>query len=497
MQTKNYFPISKFLIILITTVLINTISYAQLTDWRYEMPMTITNNAGAQLTNYQVLIELNTSALVNAGYMRPDGNDIRFASNCGSGLIDYCLENYMNTDSTKIWVKIASLAPYASINIYLFMGNPSASSASNLSIFEGPYSSTNYVSVNNTNSSSNTQRGFRFAPNRNILVTHFGKRIPNATPRYVTLFDYNTHAIISQMQVSPGTPGSYNYNQLAQPQWLENGRRYVIELFQGPGDSYYFGTSSQIGAYLTFYDMRYCNNCTQNTFPTSSVPGVHYGVPDFLYYVRQTPVNPEPSYSTGLVADTNTPAPPANLYVVAGNQQAFLYWNKNTEFDIYRYLIFMNTVDNRNTAAQIGYTIHPDTTYTVSGLLNNTPYYFWVKAVDRYCSARISDYSNVGLYVPLSIQNEEQLPKKFELYQNYPNPFNPVTDIKYDVPKESFVKMTIYDLLGREVDVIINETKKAGRYTAKWNPENLPSGIYIYNMTAGDFEKTMKMVLLK
>jgi hypothetical protein len=157
----------------------------------------------------------------------------------------------------------------------------------------------------------------------------------------------------------------------------------------------------------------------------------------------------------------------------------------------------MNTVDNRNTAAQIGYTIHPDTTYTVSGLLNNTPYYFWVKAVDRYCSARISDFSNVGLYVPLSIQNEEQLPKKFELYQNYPNPFNPVTDIKYDVPKESFVKMTIYDLLGREVDVIMNETKKAGRYTVKWNPENLPSGVYIYNMTAGDFEKTMKMVLLK
>jgi hypothetical protein len=299
------------------------------------------------------------------------------------------------------------------------------------------------------------------------------------------------------MQVSGGSPGTYNYNELARPQWLSDGHQYVLEVFQGNGDNYYYGVSSQIGPYLTYYDMRYRNNCTQNTFPNHNIPTMHYGTPDFLYYVRQIPVNPEPTSTLGLVADTNTPAPPSNLYAVAGNQQALLVWNKNNEFDIEGYRIFENTVNDPYSASQIGYTNHPDTNFMATGLQNGTPYYFWVKAVDRYCSPRVSGFSNVAYITPVYVPNQQEVPEKFKLFQNYPNPFNPATDIKYDIPKESFVKLVIYDILGRELSVLVNETKKPGSYTVKWNPENLPSGVYINKLTAGDFEKTMKMILLK
>jgi hypothetical protein len=135
--------------------------------------------------------------------------------------------------------------------------------------------------------------------------------------------------------------------------------------------------------------------------------------------------------------------------------------------------------------------------YTATGLTNGSTYYFWVRAVDKYCVRRFSGYSNVATVTPVSVPNPEIVPKVYALYQNYPNPFNPVTDIRYDIPKESFVRLVIYDLLGREIAVLVNGIQKPGQYSAKWGSENIPSGAYIYKMTAGDYEKTRKMVLLK
>jgi len=70
---------------------------------------------------------------------------------------------------------------------------------------------------------------------------------------------------------------------------------YILEMFQSTSDGYYYGPSSQIGQHLTYYDMRYCNSCTQNTFPTIALANLHYGYPDFLYTLKKT-INPEPTY---------------------------------------------------------------------------------------------------------------------------------------------------------------------------------------------------------
>jgi photosystem II stability/assembly factor-like uncharacterized protein len=89
------------------------------------------------------------------------------------------------------------------------------------------------------------------------------------------------------------------------------------------------------------------------------------------------------------------------------------------------------------------------------------------------------------------------LPEEFSLYQNYPNPFNPTTRINYAVPKQSFVSIVIYDGLGRKVTTLVNEEKSAGNYTATYKANNLPSGIYIYQMRTDGFTLTKKMILLK
>jgi tetratricopeptide (TPR) repeat protein len=90
------------------------------------------------------------------------------------------------------------------------------------------------------------------------------------------------------------------------------------------------------------------------------------------------------------------------------------------------------------------------------------------------------------------------IPQTFNLSQNYPNPFNPVTKISYDIPKNSMVKLIIYDILGREVKRLVNnEFKQPGRYIVEFNGTNLASGVYFYRLESGDFIQAKKMVLVK
>jgi flagellar hook assembly protein FlgD len=95
--------------------------------------------------------------------------------------------------------------------------------------------------------------------------------------------------------------------------------------------------------------------------------------------------------------------------------------------------------------------------------------------------------------------NPEQktIPKNFGLYQNYPNPFNPVTKIKFDVPSESNVNITIYNTLGKEISSIVNKKMTQGSYEVNWDASNYPSGIYYYRLSAGNYTFTQKMILLK
>ncbi len=95
-----------------------------------------------------------------------------------------------------------------------------------------------------------------------------------------------------------------------------------------------------------------------------------------------------------------------------------------------------------------------------------------------------------------------RIPSSFALFQNYPNPFNPSTIINYSLPNESAVTITIYDMLGKEIDQLISQKQPSGKHSIQWNgidhDGNIASaGIYLYQITAGDFVQTKKMVLMK
>jgi len=89
------------------------------------------------------------------------------------------------------------------------------------------------------------------------------------------------------------------------------------------------------------------------------------------------------------------------------------------------------------------------------------------------------------------------IPKHFELFQNYPNPFNPSTLIKYSVPENGFVKLSVYNLVGEEVKLLISGQVDAGFYEIEFDATSLPSGIYFYKLQAGNYVETKKMVLLR
>ena len=114
--------------------------------------------------------------------------------------------------------------------------------------------------------------------------------------------------------------------------------------------------------------------------------------------------------------------------------------------------------------------------------INRGLYNLYVERVDIPDKVEINNLSNVN---------------KFILLQNYPNPFNPTTKIRYQIPEESFVTIKVYDVLGNEITSLVNEQKPAGSYEVDFNGTGLPSGVYFYQLRAGNYVDTKKMILMK
>jgi len=168
--------------------------------------------------------------------------------------------------------------------------------------------------------------------------------------------------------------------------------------------------------------------------------------------------------------------PPWNLY------QWGLIWNKPlwSDYDIWGHTGY----DDGVTTAM--FLRESDNTGVI--LLTNAdgdqPY---KAAVDR-----LFDEITVGIEEELN-----EIPTEFLLSQNYPNPFNPSTKIKYSVPQSANVSIKVFDILGNEIETLVNEEKPAGTYEVTWYAEQLPSGVYFYQLKAGEYRAVKKMILLK
>ena len=140
-----------------------------------------------------------------------------------------------------------------------------------------------------------------------------------------------------------------------------------------------------------------------------------------------------------------------------------------------------------------------DTSYTDVNFTANQTNYYRLTVVDY--AGNTSEYSEIVEAAILSI-DENMVPNVFALHQNYPNPFNPTTQIRYDLPEDQFVSITIYDVMGRKIRSLMNTSQTAGYHTIRWDARNdmgegIAAGMYIYTIQAGEFRSTKKMVLLK
>ena len=126
--------------------------------------------------------------------------------------------------------------------------------------------------------------------------------------------------------------------------------------------------------------------------------------------------------------------------------------------------------------------------------VNNTLYCSWMADYTGLYQAwmRIQDITTIGIK-----QINSEVPDKYSLSQNYPNPFNPSTNIKYQIPNNGFVKLTVFDILGHTVETLVNQKQSAGTYEVEWDGSKYPSGVYFYQLNTESFSQTKKLMLVK
>ena len=150
---------------------------------------------------------------------------------------------------------------------------------------------------------------------------------------------------------------------------------------------------------------------------------------------------------------------------------------------------FNDVIHFEEAIADTKYVFHHD------DLLNN----IWWRVRVRYPGGP-GEYSPSRTFqfnVTQVTDGNEAIPDRFVLHQNYPNPFNPATNIRYEIPEESNVKIKIYNALGQKIDILVDEHHTAGLYEVVFDASHLPGGMYIYRLTTGTFTQSRKLVLIK
>ncbi len=199
--------------------------------------------------------------------------------------------------------------------------------------------------------------------------------------------------------------------------------------------------------------------------------------------------------------DTTIGVIPVELISFTANQKNStieLNWSTATEtnnkgFEIQKSVMQLSSGSQNKEWKTIGFINGKGTTTEIRNYLFvdkdiiDGKYFYRLKQIDFDGSYKYSKVIEVNIIQPT----------EFVLNQNYPNPFNPTTIINYSIPKASFISIKVYDVLGREIETLVNDEKPSGNYKIEFNGSKLTSGIYFYRMQAGDFVETKKLTVLK
>ena len=123
-------------------------------------------------------------------------------------------------------------------------------------------------------------------------------------------------------------------------------------------------------------------------------------------------------------------------------------------------------------------------------------YYEYEPGITYILDGGIINGAHLGTTTGVRIVNNDY-PCEYKLIQNYPNPFNPTTKISYEVPKRTFVRLQIFNILGQLIQTLVDEEKQPGTFNVSWNAGNVPNGVYFYRINAGNFVDTKKMVVIR
>jgi hypothetical protein len=253
------------------------------------------------------------------------------------------------------------------------------------------------------------------------------------------------------------------------------------------------GLPSDTGIYYTLGQV--ANNITTYTDTTVEENKIYsyrvYNIP----YSFEDPCNEATAY----IAEGYVPVELTSFAADINGNNVQLNWKTASEinnrgFEVERKIIGRRDNSRSNShwekigyVAGFGTTIEPRSYIFTDNRVIPGKYWYRLRQIDYDGSY---EYSN-------QIEVEVTAPYKFSLEQNYPNPFNPVTTIKYSIGKTQFVTLKVYDVLGNETAILVNEEKPSGTYEVIFDGKNLSSGIYFYRLSAGSFNLIRKMTLMK
>jgi photosystem II stability/assembly factor-like uncharacterized protein len=174
-------------------------------------------------------------------------------------------------------------------------------------------------------------------------------------------------------------------------------------------------------------------------------------------------------------------------------------WNPGSPGNLYVTSLLLH---ERNLFAGAASGVHLSTdrgrTWVNTGLQNNYVRSVCVSGSYVYAGTSLNDVWRRPLSeITTSVRAPDEMPDQFTLFQNYPNPFNPNTTIKFGLPKSSDVRLSVFDMLGREVSALVNERRTAGVHEVRFDASGLSSGVYFYRLQAGSFVETKKLLLLR
>jgi hypothetical protein len=233
------------------------------------------------------------------------------------------------------------------------------------------------------------------------------------------------------------------------------------------------------------------------TLQTPNSPGIDAGTADLNGDGTEDITDYSGSAPDMGAFESTLPAPTGFQYSLQ-SASVMLWWDPSTD-ENFQYFLLERSTDSLFVENVVSNYL-TSSSYTDEDLEFNTLYFYRVS----YFSTDWSEYSETIAVIleNLDISNGNNVPISYKIHQNHPNPFNPVTTIRYDLPEDGLVNITIYDMMGRQINTLVSGQQTAGYNIVQWNATNtfgeaVSAGLYLYTIHAGKFTQTKKMVLLK